>query len=165
MTIIIYIVLFVIAIVLQLTVAPLFAIEGIAPDLVLLVVVFVAMKRGKVWGIAAGFVAGLAYDFFGTAFLGVSSLANSVAAFLAGLLGGPQFEEKPAEMIGLLATSVFIHHLIYFTIIRIGSFYSFGQLLVRVILPQSFYTLVFVAIFYSILPKSSVSHGSGYSKR
>ncbi|GGU28777.1 rod shape-determining protein MreD [Nocardioides albus] len=52
----------VIAVVLQLSVAPAFAIRGITPDLALLVVVAVALARGGQAGLVAGFAAGVLLD-------------------------------------------------------------------------------------------------------
>ncbi|NGN95448.1 rod shape-determining protein MreD [Nocardioides sp. KC13] len=52
----------VIAIVLQLSVAPAFAIRGITPDLALLVVLAVALTRGGQAGMVTGFAAGVLLD-------------------------------------------------------------------------------------------------------
>lgn len=54
--------LIVIAVVLQLSVAPAFAIRGITPDLALLVVVAVALTRGGQAGLVTGFAAGVLLD-------------------------------------------------------------------------------------------------------
>lgn len=54
--------LIVIAVVLQLSVAPAFAIRGITPDLALLVVVAVALTRGGQAGMVTGFAAGVLLD-------------------------------------------------------------------------------------------------------
>ena len=52
----------VIAVVLQLSVAPAFAIRGITPDLALLVVLAVALTRGGQAGLVTGFAAGVLLD-------------------------------------------------------------------------------------------------------
>lgn len=52
----------VIAVVLQLSVAPAFAVRGVTPDLALLVVLAVALTRGGQAGLVTGFAAGVLLD-------------------------------------------------------------------------------------------------------
>jgi rod shape-determining protein MreD len=56
-------------------------------DLPLVAVVYVALARGRVAGLLAGTVAGLAQDATTGGVLGVGGMAKSLAGFLSGLVG------------------------------------------------------------------------------
>lgn len=149
-----HIFIFAVAIVLQLTVIPLFSIQGVTPDVILIAVVSVSLMRGKVVGIISGFVAGLCFDFFGTGLVGISSLTNSLAAFVAGFWVGEQFERRLSLILGPLFASIFVHDFLYFTILRIGAPVGFWRTVVRHVFPTTVYTLVFMLMIYLVLPKT-----------
>jgi len=74
------------AVLLQTTLAPAIEILGVRPDFPFLLVLLVALHEGAAGGAVAGFVAGLFVDLGSAQTLGVSSLANSVVAFVVGSL-------------------------------------------------------------------------------
>jgi rod shape-determining protein MreD len=81
---------------------------GAAIDLVLLVVVYIAIKSGPVTGTLAGTVAGLLQDALSSGILGIGGLAKTVVGFLAGVLG-TQFivtAPLPRFLLVLLATGL-----------------------------------------------------------
>ena len=59
---------------------------GIAPDLIYLIVFWIAMRRGRVAAMLWGFSLGLLRDLGDFSILGASSLAYASAAFLLGVL-------------------------------------------------------------------------------
>jgi rod shape-determining protein MreD len=60
---------------------------GTSIDLVLIVVVYIAIKSGAVTGLLAGTVAGLIQDALSSGVLGIGGLAKTIVGFLAGVLG------------------------------------------------------------------------------
>ena len=76
-----------IAIALQTTLATLVFRGGTSIDLVLIVVVFVAIKSGPVTGLLGGTVAGLIQDALSSGILGIGGLAKTIVGFLAGAFG------------------------------------------------------------------------------
>ena len=77
----------VVALALQTTLAGLVIRGTAALDLVLIVVVYIALKSGPVTGLLAGTVAGLIQDALSNPILGIGGLAKTIVGFLAGLLG------------------------------------------------------------------------------
>lgn len=77
----------VVALALQLAVFPVFAVDGVVPDVVLLVVVAVALARGPEYAAVVGFFAGLLLDLAPPAdhTAGRWALALVVVGYLAGL--------------------------------------------------------------------------------
>jgi len=153
MTFLFYIAFFILSIILQITIIPLFSIKGISPDLILILVISVSIQRGKFWGVVAGFSAGLVFDAFATAFVGLSSLANSISAFVAGFLLGEQLEQRFGVIVGLILVSLLIHDFLYYTILSIGTSIGFWATLFKHVIPQSFYTLIFMVIIHMVLPR------------
>jgi len=154
MFILLYSLLFIVAIILQLTIIPLFSVKGITPDLVFILVMSIVFKHGRFWGLVSGFFAGLFLDFFGTGFVGISSLANIVAVFFAGYWVNAQLERRFGLTLLFLFITILIHNLIYFPILSIGSAVGFWPLLFRNVIPHSVYTLVFMAVIYLTVPRA-----------
>jgi len=58
------------------------------PDLILILVVYIALHNGTVAGITAGFFSGLIFDFLSLAPMGLHSFVFTVLGFLYGILYG-----------------------------------------------------------------------------
>ena len=72
---------------LQAVLADRIAIGSVAPDFVLLVVLFFALYRGSVRGAVFGFVVGFLEDLGNPEYLGLNALVKSVMGFLVGEAG------------------------------------------------------------------------------
>lgn len=70
--------------VIQTTFLPFFSVGGFLPDLVLIWLVYTAIRRGQVEATVAGFVVGLAEDLLATQLFGLAALSKTVAGFFAG---------------------------------------------------------------------------------
>lgn len=58
----------------------------VLPDLILILVVYIALHNGTITGITAGFLSGLIFDFLSLAPMGLHSFVFTVLGFLYGLL-------------------------------------------------------------------------------
>ncbi len=72
-------------VVLQTTILHRISIEGAKPDLVLLTVIYLANKNGKMAGQTYGFISGLIEDFLSVSPLGFNGFLNTIVGFLYGL--------------------------------------------------------------------------------
>lgn len=121
------------------------AIAGIVPDLLLIWIVYVAIREGQIAGTVAGFLIGLAMNLMGTTngILGIAALAKTFAGFTAGyffnenktntILGGYQF-------IVIVAVASVVHNTIYFIIFLQGSGLSWMQSILYYGVPTTLYT-------------------------
>lgn len=150
----IHILLLVLSILLQLTVAPLFSIKDIAPDFILIVIVAVALQKGRTWGIIAGCLAGLLFDTFSADLVGLSSLTKTIAAFFAGFVGGERLERRFLSIVGFLFLLFLAHDILYFTILSIGAAASFWKIVWRFALPTTIYTLTFMTMINLVWPSA-----------
>jgi rod shape-determining protein MreD len=68
----------------QTTVVPLISINGIIPDLVLILLAFYAVKQGQIYGTVLGFIYGFFFDLITGSLLGSAMLSKTLTGFIAG---------------------------------------------------------------------------------
>jgi len=102
-----------VALVLQTTLAGLVIRGTAAIDLVLIVVVYIALKAGPVPGVVAGTVAGLIQDALSNPILGIGGLAKTIVGFLAGVLGTQFILTGPLPRLVMLVMATVLHAAIF----------------------------------------------------
>jgi rod shape-determining protein MreD len=124
---------------------PFLAILDITPDILLLWVVYIAVREGQMPATAAGFLIGLVADLVaGDAVLGLSSLSKTLAGFIAGYFHN---ENKTLQTLGsytfliIVALAALLHNTIYFTIFLQGTSPGVAVTLLRYGLPAAAYTV------------------------
>ena len=80
----VWIVLVLVCILLQTTVLDNFKLFDVKPDLILILVVFAALTRGKMTGSGVGFSGGILEDFFSTSLIGVNAFVKTLLGFVLG---------------------------------------------------------------------------------
>jgi rod shape-determining protein MreD len=116
-----------IAIAVQTTLAGYMFRGSTAIDLVLIVVVYVAIKSGPVTGLMAGTVAGLIQDALSSGILGIGGLAKTIVGFLAGVLGTQFIVTAPLPRFVLLLLATALHAAIFmglYTLLNLRQFPS-----------------------------------------
>jgi rod shape-determining protein MreD len=98
-----------IAIALQTTLSTLGVGSGTTIDLVLIVVVYVAIKSGPSTGLLAGTVAGLIQDALSSGILGIGGLAKTIIGFMSGVLGTQFIVTAPLPRFLLLIVATVLH--------------------------------------------------------
>lgn len=114
-----------IAIALQTTLGSLVFRGNTAIDIVLIVVVFVAIKSGPVTGLLAGTVAGLVQDALSSGILGIGGLAKTIVGFGSGVLGTQFIVTAPLPRFLLLLLATGLHAAIFmglYTLLNLRQF-------------------------------------------
>ena len=109
----------------QTTLASLAFRGGTAIDLVLIVVVYIAIKSGPVTGLMAGTVAGLIQDALSSGILGIGGLAKTIVGFLAGVLGTQFIVTAPLPRFMILLLGTVLHAAIFmglYTLLNLRQF-------------------------------------------
>ena len=70
--------------VIQTTIVPLLAVNGIIPDLIIILLAFYTLKMGQLHGTILGFVYGLLFDLITGSLLGSSMLSKTITGFVIG---------------------------------------------------------------------------------
>jgi len=109
---------------LQTTFLPFIALGGYLPDLFILYLVYIALRRGQIEATISGFIVGLLQDIITTQFFGLAALSKTIAGFVAGYF----FNENTAEQtlgsyryVLLIALCSMVHNFMYFIIFFQGS--------------------------------------------
>jgi rod shape-determining protein MreD len=140
-----YILVSLLLLLLSTTLVKFLAINEIVPDILLVWIVYIAIREGQIAGMTAGFLLGLVVDLLSgpDGMTGVSALAKTVAGFLAGYfynenktlqtLGGYQF----IVAIGIVSL---VHNVIYFLIFLQGTDMSWWRMILVYGVPTMLYT-------------------------
>ena len=122
------------------TLAPALRIADVAPDIPLIIVVMLALRRGPEFGCLAGFAAGLLQDAAGGGLIGVQALTKAVIGFAIGALGGRLRVTQPLVQVPGLVLLTVTEALARFALLKVFHFpVPFGELMTYVVLPQALY--------------------------
>lgn len=122
------------------TLGPALRIADVAPDIPLIVVVMLALRRGPEFGCGAGFLAGLLQDAATGGLLGVQALTKSIIGFGIGAVGGRLRVSQPLVQVPGLVVLSLVEGVARFALLQLFHFpASFGELMTYVVLPQAIY--------------------------
>lgn len=109
-----HILLLLLAFLIQTTWTRLFEIAAVQPDLILLVLVYVALTAGQFEAIVLGFCIGLIQDAYAPAYLGVNALAKCLVGFMVGYGRLRIMAESPQVQTVLVIGAVLLHDTAYY---------------------------------------------------
>jgi rod shape-determining protein MreD len=151
-----YAVMFLTAVILQITVSDLIAIKSATPEFCIILLNIVGLREGRRTAVLYGLCVGLLQDAVGGGMLGAQALVNSVVGFLAGALMGDRNLQHLYEVYGLFG----LLFAIYFALLQIVVYGTdlYWQTLSGQMFPSFLYTLVFLLLIFLVIPES-VWHG------
>src|SRR5881296_3294473 len=124
----------------QATLLPALRIADVAPDIPLIMVLLLALRRGPEFGCAAGFVAGLLQDVASGGLIGVQALTKGLIGFGIGVAGGRLRVSQPLVQVPGLVVLTIAEGLARFALLQIFRFPApFGELMAYVVLPQALF--------------------------
>lgn len=145
--------------IIQTTIVQLVAVNGVVPDLILILLVFYAIKHGQMYGTILGFIYGFLFDLLTGSLLGSAMLSKTITGFIAGYFSNENKRE------GYLKSYVFSLIVLLCTLIdsTVYSFFSAVDLnksIVVLFFEQSMlpalYTAVISIIVSIFYPKRSM---------
>lgn len=137
------------ALVLQQTLARWMAFGTVRPDLMLIALTAVALRRGPVGGLYAGLLLGLVQDVYAVATLGANVLAKSLVGYGLGFFEERVMKVMAATRMLLLAAALLVHDVVFYAAAgyRGGAFW---ESLFLQSLPSAVYTLVLGGILFYV---------------
>jgi rod shape-determining protein MreD len=146
-----YAVLLLVLVIIQKTLVWLIAVTSyeVTPDVVLVGLAYVGIKRGKIDGSIAGFLSGLLLDLFSFSFIGLMALSKSAGGFLSGFFNNENKIERYLSGYGFILIVFFcsiVNNIFYFSIYFQGTNLVFSDILLRYILPTAVYTSIISVI-------------------
>lgn len=88
------ILLFIPILIFQTTIVPFLSINGIIPDLILILLVYYSITYGQIYGTVLGFFYGLVFDLVTGTLLGSTMISKTVAGFVAGYFSSENKRES-----------------------------------------------------------------------
>jgi len=126
------------------------AVENVTPDLILILVVYVAVREGQFTGLLAGFVLGMLFDILSSGILGTNALAKMIGGFTAGyfFVEGKPIQEAIGNFrfLAIVALSALIHNLIFYFFFTQPSDLTFVSFFLRSGIAGALYTTVVAAL-------------------
>jgi rod shape-determining protein MreD len=131
----------------QTTLVRFLGVGDIVPDIPLLWIVYLGIRRGQIPATVAGFFIGLLLDLLSGAdgLLGLAALAKTAGGFLAGYFFNETRTQQTLSSYGFLTAVLIVslvHHALYFLILLQGTEITVAQTFLRYGLPTALYTTV-----------------------
>lgn len=137
----------------QSTVIPELGFWGVVPDLPVVLVVLLALRRGPEVGCVIGFALGLAQDVLAGGPLGLHALSKSVIGFVAGDLPRWCLVANPLVPVVAAVAATLVDGALRFAVLQLFHYpAAFGELLGSVILPQAAYNGILTAVAVTLPP-------------
>jgi rod shape-determining protein MreD len=147
-----YALMFIFLILLQTTLIPLLSIQDIYPDLLLIGVVITGIRHGATPAILAGCVVGFVQDAAVTQLYGLSSLAKSVAGFVAGYFSREKLKYNFQVTLAVVAATALTNTVLYQSLYYFSSNINIGWIILRYMIPHFIYTVIIGMMVNAIWP-------------
>lgn len=103
----------------QMTFVPLIPVAGFTPDLLILWLVAMGVRRGRLEATLGGFIVGLLHDLTTTQFLGLAALTKSIAGYVAGSFYNENTAEQTLGSYRFVLTALvlsLVHNFVYYVV-------------------------------------------------
>jgi rod shape-determining protein MreD len=129
-------------------------VQGVTPDLTLLLVVFFALLDGEERAMLTGAIGGVYQDVASEAVLGHHVICLVIVGYMAGRLATRLITDHPAVRVGVVFLAGLVHGVIFTAIAYVqrpdlSALYTIGVAVV----PAAFYTALFTPLVYFILTR------------
>ncbi len=129
---------------LSVAVVPLMSISQITPDLMLIFVVYVALKKGQIVGSVAGFISGLLLDYTVDFTPGLSALSKTVCGFVAGFFYDEMKVDVNTETFRfsqIVFLCSLVNNAVYLSVDILGRGFEMGEI-IKMLIGGAIYTTV-----------------------
>ncbi|MBN2279420.1 MAG: rod shape-determining protein MreD [Candidatus Marinimicrobia bacterium] len=135
-------------------IGPWMTIQKIRPDFLLILVLYIGQKEGKIFGQLAGFIIGLTMDLIGmSTFLGLSAFVMTLSGFLAGFFKNQRNKINIFSYYFSILLICLIHFFILYSIYYHSLGLSIQYRMVRYVVPSLIYTGIFYFLIEFVFSK------------
>jgi len=154
-TVLVNVVAFLVAVLLQIMVAPYIAIGGVSPNFLMITVIIMALVEGPNTGTVLGFIAGLLFDLLGAGPVGPMALVLCIVGYITGLIQENLFAEGWLLPVAIIAAATFSSEILYMLVVLfMGTKASLWGAFVGIVLPGTLYNAVCATIICPILTRA-----------
>lgn len=143
--------------VLQLSFSFLISVKGIIPDLLILLIIWITLRDGKIVGLISAFCIGLLYDYLSLNIFGVNAFTKTLVAYVAGFF----YKEnefmnivKSNKIFIIVLLSTFLHNIIYYLLMINLTDSNLWNIYFKFVFGSLLYTFIFsLASFFFRIKK------------
>ncbi len=141
-----------ISFILQSTVFRSLAIQGIVPNLLIILTACSGFMQGERYGVFTGFVCGLLIDIFFFDIIGFYALLYMYIGYMNGLFHNIFYpDDVKLPLIMITVSDLLYSFFVYVLLFLLRSRFDFGYYFLNIILPELVYTIFVAVIFYPLL--------------
>lgn len=141
-----------ISFILQSTVFRAIAIQGIVPNLLIILTACTGFMQGERYGVFTGFFCGLLMDIFFFDIIGFYALLYMYIGYMNGLFHNIFYPDDIKLPLIMITVSDLLYSLVvYMLLFLLRSRFDFGYYFLNIILPELVYTIFVAVIFYPLL--------------
>ncbi len=145
------------ALILESTLLDFIKFRGAKPDLLLVVVVFIALLGGSAPAAKMGFVLGLAEDIFAGKYLGLHALSKAAIGYLVGLGENKIYKENVlVPVLGVMSATI-VYEIIFVNLARWGGANLQSEGFFQAVWPIAVYNGFVALLLYSRFSKAAES--------
>jgi rod shape-determining protein MreD len=126
------------------------AVENITPDLLVVMVVYIALREGQFAGELFGFSLGLLFDLISSDIIGTNALSKLLAAFVAGYFFSEDRDIQESignvRFLGIVALAALVHNIVYYFFYIQPTDLSFTHFFLRSGIAATLYTTVIAVV-------------------
>lgn len=143
---------------LQSSVFPSFALAGVVPDLLLILIVTCGFIYGKTAGLLTGFFCGLLVDFSFSSFLGLFAMIYMAIGYLAGYSNKIYDRDDYTLPLILVGVGELLYNFLYFLFMfLLRGRLNLGYYFFRFMIPKVIYTVLVSIVLYKLF--QMIFHG------
>jgi rod shape-determining protein MreD len=144
------------ALMIQATVMPLLAFQGVQPDLLLIVVVSSSLLLGKDQGVSIGFFSGLLQDLVGGNIFGLNTLSKLITGYLFGMAERKVFKENILLPVLAMAIATICNSAISFILLfLLGYKIELMSAIINTVLPLLMYNVAVAIPVHQVIYRVS----------
>lgn len=159
----VYLLLMILTLVIQLAIPPTLVFSGVKPDLLLILLVIIALIRGRKYGSGFGFIAGSLQDLFLGGFFGIFTFIKTLIGIVVGLIERNFFKEQYIISAFVIFIATIVNETLFILLSENLLFtVNYWVVLWNLILPEALINGLIGLIIYPIIYKVDNNGGSYY---
>ena len=138
--------------ILQCTVFKALSIEGIVPNILIILTACAGFMQGERYGVFTGFFCGLLLDIFFFEIIGFYALIYMYIGYMNGLFHNIFYpDDIKLPLVMVTVSDIIYSFIVYILMFLLRGRFDFGYYFLNIILPELFYTILIAVLVYPIL--------------
>lgn len=134
----------------QTTFIPFVSVNGIVPDLIIILLVFYTINNGQIYGSVLGFIYGFLFDIITGSLLGSTMISKTLAGFIAGYFSSETKKDSYLKS-NMFALIVFLSAMIDSIVYALFSAVDFNTTIFKLLFEHALFPAIYTAVLSMLL--------------